>query len=224
MFGNIKGAIFDMDGTLIDSLIVWDVIWDEFGKRFLKGGKFDIKEKDDKAVRTMTLKDAMYYLNDIYSLAENGETVFEAANQIIADFYANTVELKKGCLNFLEYLYKKGIKMCVASASDLKLVKIAMKHCGIEKYFSDVVSCADMGKGKDEPDVYIKALESLGTSIDDTWVFEDSQVAIKTASALGMKTVGIYDKGNFGHEEIRKTAVYYIDEGETLEKLIRGAN
>lgn len=220
MLNNIKGAIFDMDGTLIDSLMVWEVIWDEFGKRFLNGEKFDIKEDDDKAVRTMTLKDAMYYLNDIYSLAKNGEVVFEAANQIIADFYANTVKMKKGALEFLEFLYKKGVKMCIASASDLKLVKIAMKHCNIEKYFSDVVSCADMGKGKDEPDVYLKALESLGTSIENTWVFEDSQVAIKTASELGIKTVGIYDKYNFGHEEIKKTSVFYIDDGESLAKLI----
>ena len=73
---------------------------------------------------------------------------------------------------------------------------VSEENSNIEKYFIDIVSCADMGKGKDEPDVYLKALEVLGTSIDNTWIFEDSHVAIKTAAALGMKTVGIYDKNN----------------------------
>ena len=122
----------------------------------------------------------------------------------MTDFYKNEVELKKGVLEFLEYCSEKGIKMCVASATDVKLFKIAIERCGIGKYFTDILSCAELGKGKDQPDIYLKALETLGTSIEEACVFEDSHVAVETAAKIGIKTVGIYDKYNYGQEEMKK--------------------
>ena len=95
--------------------------------------------------------------------------------------------------------------MCIASATDIELIKIAIKHCNIEKYFNDILSCAEIGKGKDKPDIYIKAQECLGTKTEETCIFEDSHIAINTADKLGMKTVGIYDKYNYGQEEIKKS-------------------
>ena len=220
MLTQIKGAIFDMDGTLIDSLMVWDVIWDAFGKQFLGGKKFPITDADDKAIRTMTLQDGMEYLHTKYGIGKDGAELLDAANTIILDFYANEVELKDGVLEFLEYCRSNGIKMCVASATALPLIHIAMEHCQIKEYFTDVLSCAEIGKGKDEPDIYMLAQSRLGTSTEETCVFEDSHIAIATADRLGMKTVGIYDKYNFGQEEIKKIATVYIAEGETLQKLI----
>ena len=220
MLKNIKGAIFDMDGTLIDSLILWDVIWEQLGNIFLNDEKFSPAEVDDKAVRTMTLKDAMDYIHSVYSMGKSGQELFEVVNEIIENFYAEEVKLKKGVLEFLEYCYKKNIKMCVASASEKRLIEIALKTCGIEKYFKGVMSCAEIGKGKDEPDIYLKALNFLGTDKEETCVFEDSHIAITTAKGIGMKTVGIYDKFNYGHDVMKKIATEYIDNGETLEKLI----
>ena len=121
MLKNIKGAIFDLDGTLVDSLILWDVIWEELGNRFLGGAKIVPAEADDKAVRTMTLKEAMDYIHSVYSVGEDGEELQEVVNEIIENFYAKEVKLKDGVLEFLEYCYKKGIKMCIASASEKKL-------------------------------------------------------------------------------------------------------
>ena len=217
---NIKGAIFDMDGTLVDSLMIWEVLWDRFGNRFLNGGKFRPSEESDKAVRTMTLKDAMNYLYDVYRIGNSGEELFEFTTETMRDFYSQEVMLKKGVKEFLEYCYQRGVKMCIASATEKSLIKTALKHCNIEKYFSEIFSCADIGKGKEEPDVYLTALEYLGTEKEETYVFEDSQIAIATADEIGIRTVGIYDKYNYGQEKIQQMSTEYIAKGETLEKLI----
>ena len=220
MLKNIKGAIFDMDGTLIDSLMLWDILWEKFGNYFCKDGIFAPSEADDKAVRTMTLESAMDYIHMRYNIGSTGSELLEIANKIIIDFYSNEVELKEGVAEFLKYCSDKGIKMCVASATDIDLIKIAVKHCNIENYFIDILSCAEIGKGKDKPDIYLKAMECLGTSADETWIFEDSHIAICTADKLGIKTVGIYDKYNYGQDEIKKTATVYIDDGDSLKILI----
>ena len=220
MLKNIKGAIFDMDGTLVDSLMLWNIIWAKFGSLFCEDGVFAPSEKDDKAIRTMTLKDAMDYIHSRYNIGKTGIELFDKANEIINDFYSNEVMLKDGVAEFLEYCKAKGIKMCIASASDMEFLKIVAKRCDIEKYFVDIISCVDVGKGKEEPDIYLKAMEILGTTADETCIFEDSHVAICTADKLGIRTVGIYDKYNYGQEEIKKTATVYIAQGDTLKSLI----
>ena len=224
MLKNIKGAIFDMDGTLIDSLILWDVIWTKFGKKYLDDENFKPAAHDDKAVRTMTLKDDMNYIHSLYNIGNSGEELFSITDIILREFYSREVELKKGVTEFLEYCQANDIKMCIASATDIELIKIAAKHCNIEKYFSNIFSCAQIGKGKEYPDIYLKALDFLGTSTEETCVFEDSYVAINTADKIGMKTVGIYDKYNYGQEEMKKIATAYIAKGETLEKLINNVS
>ena len=122
---------------------------------------------------------------------------------------------------FLEYCYANGVKMCIASATAPDLIAVAMQHCDIEKYFLKVFSCGEIGKGKEKPDVFILANHLLGEKQEDTWVFEDSLTAIETASGIGMQTVGIYDRFNFGQNRIKEIASIYIDEGETLLKLIK---
>ena len=221
MLKNIKGAIFDMDGTLIDSLMVWDILWKKIGEMFLQNENFRPDKEDDNAVRTMTLKDAMNYLHNVYSIGNCGEELLETANEIIINFYSNEVEVKEGVVEFLEYCHSNGVKMCIASATDIRLIKIAIAHCHLEKYFPNILSCAEIGKGKDEPDIYLKAIAYLGTELEETCIFEDSHIAIKTANKIGVKTVGIYDKFNYGHEEMEKIADVYIGEGETLLKLLK---
>ena len=220
MIKDIKGIVFDMDGTLVDSLMVWDVLWARVGEKFLGDSTFHPSDKDDKIVRTSTLKDAMNHIHSVYNIANSGDELLETANRMMEEFYENDVMLKKGVFEFLEYCYKKGIKMCVASATALDLINIAVKHCNIGKYFVDILSCAQIGKGKDQPDIYLLAMERLGTKPEETCIFEDSHIAINTAYNIGMKTVGIYDKYNFGHEEMKKLSNVYIDDGETMEKLI----
>ena len=218
-FMKIKAAIFDMDGTLIDSLMIWGVIWEKLGETYLGDPSFTPSKEDDKKVRTLTLRDAMELIHTNYHLGESGEAVWEEASRILADFYTHDVKLKEGAGEFLEYCKKSGVKMCIASATAPDLIALAMKHCHIEQYFSKIFSCSLIGKGKEEPDVFLMAADYFGEDKAETWVFEDSLVAIETAVRIGMPTVGIYDRFNFGQERIKEIATEYIGEGETLLKL-----
>lgn len=217
---NIKSAIFDMDGTLVDSLSVWDVLWSTFGEKYLNDKNFAPSARDDKAVRTMTLKDGMDLIHSNYNLGESGDELLSYANRIMIDFYSNDAKLKNGVFEFLEYCKKNGVKMCIASATAPMLLDVALKNLDLEKYFLKVFSCGTIGKGKDQPDVFLQAAEFLGTEIEDTWIFEDSLVAIETAVKVGFPTVGIYDQYNYGQERIREIANEYIADGESLLKLI----
>lgn len=215
-----KAAIFDMDGTLVDSLGFWDILWAHFGKRYRNDPAFRPTEADDKAVRTLILKDAMELIYERYAMGASGQELFEVTDELIRDFYSHRLKAKPGVKEFLEHCQAQGTKMCVASATRRELVELAMAHCGLDQYFCKLFSCADLGVGKDQPDVYLAAQKFLGSPIEDTWVFEDSAVAIQTADRIGMKTVGIYDKYNFGQDIIAQTATVYIAEGEDLTKLI----
>jgi HAD superfamily hydrolase (TIGR01509 family) len=163
----------------------------------------------------------MTLVHEKCGIGESGEEVWQFTTDMMVDFYENDVKMKAGALDFLEYLYGEGVKMCIASATAPNLIGIAMKTCGLGKYFSKVISCNDVGKGKEHPDVFIAAHEYLGTSKDSTWVFEDSVAAIETAVSAGYKTVGIYDQYNFGLDRIPSIATVYIDKGESLAKLIK---
>ncbi len=216
---NFKAAIFDMDGTLVDSLGVWNVVWSAFGERYKDNKNFMPSPEDDKAVRTLLLKDAMELIHENYGMGESGKELLDFANEIIEEFYENRVELKPGACEFLEHLKNSGTKMCIASATERRLIMLAMKHCDIEKYFLKVFSCGDIGKGKDQPDIFLEACTFLGETPENTWVFEDSLTAIETAVSIKMPTVGIFDPNNFGQERIKELATEYVADGETLLKI-----
>ena len=112
--------------------------------------------------------------------------------------------------------------MCVASATQKDLLSIVVERFGLDRYFSAIISCGDIGKSKEHPDVFLAALEHLGTPIEDTYVFEDSVVAVETAVRAGFGTVGIYDKYGFDHDRIKSLATEYIGPGETMMKLVKG--
>ena len=216
----IKGAIFDMDGTLINSLIVWKDIWAAIADKYLDGEVGFPGEEIDRKLRTMTLLEGMDMLHSVRGIGKDGYELWEFCNILIEDFYRNRVEMKSGAMEFLKYLHENNVKMCIASASALDMVEIAVERCELGRYIPKLLSSCDYGCGKDKPDVYLVALDYLGTSIEETWVFEDSLVALKTAKGIGMPVVGIYDAYNFGQDEMKKVADYYIDDGEGLDKLI----
>ena len=217
---DIKGAVFDMDGTLIDSLGVWEIIWEDLGLEFGYGKGFRPSVEDDKAIRTMLLADGMEMIHKNYNLGKNGTEVHKAAVEITEKFYREQVKLKDGVAEYLTYLKEKNIPMCIASATAPELIKFAAERCGLYNFMDKIISCADVGKGKEAPDVFLAALDYLGTELNETCVFEDSALALKTAADAGFLTVGIYDCHTFDHDKLEVAADVYISKGETMKKLI----
>ena len=216
----IKGAIFDMDGTLVDSLAFWGEFWHEFGIKYMECDNYFPPEQVNNAIKTMVYSQGVKYIYKACALAVSEAEFVEFSEYMIENFYTTRATVKKGAIELLDYLKSLGIPMCVASATDLKYVKVAIKSTGLEKYFDTVLSCEQVGKGKDSPEIYLAAAKEIGSEISDTCVFEDSCVALETARKAGFKTVGVYDKYNFGHDRLRTAAMLYVDDGQSLATLI----
>ena len=214
----IKGAIFDMDGTLLDSLWGWEELWEWGGRKYLGIEGYKPPVEVDKAVRTMVLYDAMVYVHDHCGFGP-AEELMEHFYDVLPELYASKFDLKAGVREFLDYCYENAIPMCLASATEKLYINIALDRHDMRKYFRAVLSCADIGKGKEEPDIFEEALRVLGTPKEETFVFEDSYVALETAERAGFPTVGIFDPHAFEQERLKRSATHYIADGETMMKL-----
>ena len=128
----VKGAIFDMDGTLIDSLSFWGEFWREFGIRYMENDNYFPPEEVNNAIKTMVYSQGVKYIHKACNLAVSEEEFVEFSEYMIENFYKKRATVKEGAIELLDYLKSLGIPMCVASATDLKYVKVAIKSTGLE--------------------------------------------------------------------------------------------
>lgn len=204
---NIKGAIFDLDGTLLDSMFIWDTIGEDY---LLKRGITPEKGLNEK-FRAMSIVQAAEYYRANYEITDSVEVIIDGVNCMIDHLYLNVVQAKEGVVSMLKELQKRGVKMCIATATDRFMVESALKHNGIEGYFSHILTCTEVGFGKDSPIIFERALEKIGTSKEETLVFEDALHAIETTRRAGFKIVGVYDKSAEGKQSrIKELSDYYI--------------
>ena len=188
---NKNYCIFDMDGTIADSMGYWKQLEREF--LIEKGIKDDVDETL-KEIQHMTIPAAMEFFIDRFGFEGTVESLTEEFNGLMAEHYRNDVNIKPGAKEYLDKLKAAGAKMCIASATSTPLVKIALNRMGISDYFEFNLSCVDVGSSKDKPDVFLEAARRLGGSPEETAVFEDSLVASTSAKSAGFYVVGIYDK------------------------------
>ena len=221
MIEKIKYAIFDMDGTLIDSLGYWEYLWREFGKKYLSDPNFKIDREIDKRIRTETLDSGSVLIRDRYVPDVSAKEIFDFAIDILEEHYKVRVFAKAGVTELLEHLKNNGVKMCVASATELKYIKYALERCGLDGFFEFVISCTEVGVGKEKPDVFLEALRRLDGEVSKTCVFEDSYVALETARRSGFMTVGIYDRYNYDQDRLASASDIYVKENMSLADLIK---
>ena len=187
---NKRYAIFDMDGTLVDSM----AIWGRLGREYLTGRGI-VSHINDVLARTrpMTMAESAALFVAEFQLPERPGEVAAEMNAIMAEHYRRDIPLKAGVLEYLSRLRRAGVRMCVASATAPELMESCLLRLGAARYFDFLLSCEEVGAGKHRPDVFWKAAERLGAPPCGIAVYEDALFAAKTAAAAGFYTVAVYD-------------------------------
>ncbi len=191
----IKAIIFDMDGTLIDSLGVWA----ESDSIFLSRLGHEYEPSVSQAMKTMHYVSACEYLKKLYNINMSVEQIGAEIMEIVKDRYVHNVPLKEGVYDFMLKQHKAGVKMCVATSNDKSLAEAALKSLGVYDMLEFVITSDEVGVGKESPLIFNKAAEFMGTLPDEIAVFEDSVHAAESAYGAGFYTVGVYEK-NFSGE------------------------
>lgn len=207
----IDGAIFDVDGTLLDSMEIWETL----GERYLCSLGIEPRENLKETFKNMSLKQAAEYYQSVYGVEKPTEEILDGVNALIEDFYFHVAELKPGIAELLQQLKMHGVKMCIATATERYLVEAALARCGVLAYFSEILTCGEVGSGKDEPIIYEMALAGLGTEKQYTYVFEDAIHAVETAKRAGFPVVGVYEKAEEDQESMKRLADYYVTDFRT---------
>lgn len=215
---NLRGAIFDFDGTLYDSMAIWEDLGADYLRSLGKEPASDLREQ----LRTMSLDQSAIYLNERYALHLSKEAIIQGINDQIRSYYVSKVLPKAHVRDFLQELKEAHVKMVIATATDKPLIESALERCGLTTYFSEILTCSGVGFGKDQPMIYQKALESLETIKSETLVFEDAFHAAQTAKSAGFVVCGVYDAFEPKQEELKSLADYYlIDFSQFLNKKLR---
>ena len=210
----LQSAIFDMDGTLLDSMPTWR----ELGPTFLREADIEATPEQLHALRTMTDHEVIPYLREVCGLQKSPEEIMNEIIRRMEDFYTNRVRPKPGLEKFLSILKMEGVWMYVATATHRRLAEKALKTAGIDHYFRGIVTSAEAGTHKrDSADIYEMAMRRLQSNKRDTVVFEDALYAIRTAKAAGFRVAGVYDVTEEADQpEIQRISDYYIRSYEEL--------
>ncbi len=211
---DIRGAIFDFDGTLFDSMFIWDTI----GSDYLRSLGFMHSANLNQTFKTMSLPEAARYYQTHYGITLSLEEIMEGVNRQAEAMYRTRVFLKLGVRNCLEKLQARGVRMSIATASDVHLVAMVLKNNHASDFFSDIISCTQVGAGKTKPIIYERAMERLGTQKEHTVVFEDSLHAIRTAKTAGFTVIGVQDAYEPDQESIRRESDFYITDFAAFAK------
>ena len=204
---NSKAIIFDLDGTLIDSMNVWS----DIDKEFFKMHDLPFEEDYQKEIGHKGLKEIAAYTKSRYNLKESEDEIVTIWLDMAKEAYAYKIPLKEGVKSFLEYLQSKNIKMGIATSNSLELTELVLKHHDIYKYFSKVVTVNELKTNKGSPDIYLHISDSFGLVPSECIVFEDLLTGIKTAKKAGYKVVGVKEISSLDKEkEIREIADLYI--------------
>lgn len=207
----IKAAIFDLDGTLIDSMPVWDGAWERFCVKYSP-----VRDEELFAeYKARTLESAIDFYKERLHIPADAQTLRDEVNGYVREGYGS-VEPKRGVREYLDRLQRAGIPACVATNTVRPLVEYVLRRLGLEDKLQFILTCSEFGSGKDKPDIFFECARRLGAEPYGTWVFEDAPHALRTAHEAGFLTCGIWDMSYAASEpELRKAADMYVrDFGE----------
>ena len=201
---NINGAVFDADGTLLDSMSIWY----ELGARYLQGMNITPEEGLSEILYDMSLEQGCYYLQTRYKIKRAVNHILESILVIIDNFYVNEVKLKPGVKNFLE---RFNLPAVIATSGDKDLLRAALVRNGVNDYFANIFTCSELETSKNESKIFLECAKFLDSKPENIIVFEDALFAIRTAKDSGFIIAGVQDDSNINYQsEIMKLSDYYI--------------
>ncbi|MFR7591586.1 MAG: HAD family hydrolase [Longibaculum sp.] len=187
-----KTYIFDLDGTLLDSLKVWEHV----GNRYLRSLGIQGSQDLDEIVADMTLSEASLYMKEQYHLSQSVKEIIDGIHKQIEKQYTYEIQMKQGVLEFLQKCHQEHIRMCIFTASDLILVQKALLRLEIIYYFDKIYTCETLGYTKNQKESYLAIVKDLDCQKAECIVVEDACYAIQTAKKAGFYVKAIYDSYN----------------------------
>lgn len=204
---DFDGAIFDLDGTLLDSMDIWLTV----GERYLTSKGVTPRGNVHEAIATFNMTQSAEYFQDEYGITDSVPEIIIGVEKLLEDFYAHEAELLPGAGEFLDQLGARGIERCIATTTDRHLVEAALQNNGILDDFAFIQTCSELRTDKEHPKIFLESCKRLGTSQEDTWVFEDAVHAIRTAKDAGFHVCAIEDESmELYRDEICSMADVYL--------------
>lgn len=216
----IKYAIFDLDGTILDSSQMWRTL----GAQYLTLlGKTPAPDLADK-LSSLTIPEGAAFVRGEYDIPYSAEEIVRHITRMTEKYYLEQVSLKDGAPKLLAALRAHCVKMSIATAGDVNLSMSALERLGILEFFAGAVSCSDYG-AKTSPEVFFAAADIVYAVPEETLVFEDSLHAVRTAKKAGFATAAVYDIGEKHQEELKKSADFYASSlaeyADNISELLR---
>lgn len=214
----IKGAIFDVDGTLLDSM----EIWEDAGVRYLKNLQIESEKGLSEVLYPMTIEEGAIYIKKQYALNSTIPEIVKGVLDTVKNYYYYEAPLKKGVRDFLGKMKQKEIPMVIATSSVREHIEAAFRRLEIDQYFDAVFTCSEVGEGKKRPLIYQKAAQYLREKPEEIYVFEDALYALITAKKAGFCTVGVYDRfSESEQEQLKDEADIYLSDMTDFSKFER---
>ena len=198
----IKAAIFDVDGTVLDSMWVWKKADEEYLKKL--GIPFD--EAVYNKMHTMTFETSVLYFCRAFNISLSPEKIKEDILSVLTDYYGKVIEPVKGVPELIKELYNRGVCLSVVTSNRRDLVNAAFERLGLHKYFSRIIICDEHGADKNDPRIFEYAAKLMNAEPCETAVFEDSPHAVETAKKAGFWTVHI-TKFDVSDENVRRELI-----------------
>jgi HAD superfamily hydrolase (TIGR01509 family) len=184
-----RWAIFDMDGTLVDSMGYWRRLDRDYLTQW--GFVGPETERVLEQIRPLTMLQAAQLFRQTFHLSETAQEIVDGMHAVMTEHYRRDVLLKPGVEDYLLKLKQRGCRLCVATATDERLAHVCLERLGVDGLFEFVLSCESVGVSKERPDLYLLAARRLGAEPGEIAVFEDALYAARTAKQAGFYTVAV---------------------------------
>lgn len=213
LLDEFDAVIFDLDGSLVDSMWLWHAIDVEYLGRFGMEAPADLQAR----IGGRSFSETAAYFKETFALPDTLEEIKADWNKMAWDKYTYEVPLKEGVREFIDICIQKKIKLGIATSNSRELVENVITVHKLNPHFHAVMTGCDVEKGKPAPDIYLAVAKALHTAPKRCLVFEDIVHGIMAGHAAGMKVCAVYDKHSAAQDdEKRKLADYYIHDFREL--------